>query len=79
MYFLYILYSRSKDKFYIGQTYDIDKRVAEHRLNANLGATDWELMYTESFLTRSDAMKRELEIKAKKRRTYIEWLISKSK
>jgi predicted GIY-YIG superfamily endonuclease len=32
-------------------------------------------MYVENYATRSEAMKRELEIKAKKSRKYIEKLI----
>jgi putative endonuclease len=35
-------------------------------------------MYTEKFETREQAHKRELEIKRKKSRKYIEWLISKT-
>ena len=36
----------------------------------------WELVYNEIFPTRSEAMYRENEIKKKKSRKYIEWLIS---
>jgi putative endonuclease len=75
MFKVYILYSASKDKYYIGQTEDLERRLAEHNMRKNLGASDWELKYHESFETRSDAMKRELEIKGKKRRSFIEGLI----
>jgi predicted GIY-YIG superfamily endonuclease len=37
---------------------------------------DWKLVYTEIFQTKSEAAKRELAIKKKKSRKYIEWLIS---
>ena len=76
VYFTYILYSAAIDKYYIGHTEAIDRRISEHNLRKNLGASDWVLKYKEEFQTRSDAMKRELEIKKKKRRTYIEWLIN---
>jgi putative endonuclease len=39
-------------------------------------ASDWDLVYAEEFLTKTDALKREKEIKAKKSRKYIEWLIA---
>jgi putative endonuclease len=35
----------------------------------------WKVVYIENFATRSAAMKRELEIKRKKSRKYIEGLI----
>jgi putative endonuclease len=34
-------------------------------------------MYTEMFTTRSEAMKREKELKAKKSKKYIEYLLSR--
>jgi putative endonuclease len=76
MYFVYILYSTSIDKFYIGQTQDVNNRLREHVEYKNLGANDWIIKHTEQYNTRSEAMKRETEIKKKKRRSYIEWLIS---
>jgi putative endonuclease len=41
-------------------------------------ATDWKVKYTEHFTTRSGAMAREREIKRKKSRKYIEFLISEA-
>jgi putative endonuclease len=78
-FYLYIIYSPSADKFYVGHTDDLDRRLFEHnsgqtRYTSNI-ASDWRVMYRETFPTRSDAMKREREIKSKKKRSYIEWLI----
>jgi predicted GIY-YIG superfamily endonuclease len=39
-------------------------------------ANDWVVRYTEKFESRQKAMARELEIKNKKSRKYIEWLVS---
>ncbi len=72
---VYILYSTTTDRFYVGQTDCIERRVEQHNTRKNLGAKDWKVVYSETFETRSDAVKRELEIKQKKRRTYIEFLI----
>ncbi len=75
MYKVYILYSKSKDKYYIGHTHDLLNRLDEHNKKSNLGTNDWEIKYFEEFGTRGEAMKREVEIKNKKRRSYIENLI----
>jgi putative endonuclease len=80
-YLVYILYSEGCDKFYIGHTDNIDRRIDEHNQGkgGKFSSTcfPWKLMLTEEYPTRSEAMKRELEIKKKKRRTYVEWLINK--
>ncbi len=76
MHFVYILYSPTKDKYYIGQTEDMERRVEPHNLRKNLGANDWQLKYFEQYETRSEAVRRESEIKSKKRRAYLEHLIS---
>jgi len=78
-YCLYIIYSPFLDQFYIGHSQDIDDRIFRHN-NSGSKATkksnDWKLVYTEIFNTKAEAMRRELEIKRKKSRKYIEWLIS---
>ena len=66
MYFVYVLKSINSDKFYIGHTNDINKRLVEH----NTGLSDytskympWELIYHEAYQTRSLAMRREKSLK----------------
>ena len=71
----FILYSKIKDKFYVGHTNDLENRLHQHNTRNNLGTNDWCVVYDEVFNNRSDAMKREKEIKDKKSRKYIEWLI----
>jgi len=78
-YFVYIIYSLSKDRYYVGQTQDLEKRLADHhssRSKFTKQTKDWVLVYFEEFVTRSEAVKRELEIKSKKGRKYIEYLIA---
>ncbi|MCJ8210335.1 GIY-YIG nuclease family protein [Mucilaginibacter sp. RS28] len=79
-YYLYIIYSETLDKYYVGQTEDLDRRLSEHLAGISTytsKAKDWTLKYTESFDSREAAFRREQEIKRKKSRKYIEWLISK--
>ena len=77
-YYVYILYSQSKDKYYTGYSANPEERVVEH----NLGATPstrpgrpWILVYTEEFDNKSEAIIREREIKKMKSRKYIKTLI----
>jgi putative endonuclease len=75
LFYTYILCSSIKDKFYIGHTENVQNRLLQHNTRNNLGTNDWTVVYTETYDSRSDAMKREKEIKNKKSRKYIEWLI----
>jgi putative endonuclease len=78
MFSTYILYSKTLDKFYVGPSGDsMEERLRKH-LSAHKGYTtkakDWELFHQETFETKSLAYRRELEIKGKKSRKYIEGL-----
>jgi putative endonuclease len=78
-YLVYILYSKAADQYYVGHTADIKVRLFRHN-NSGSKATkkveDWEVVYKEEFPQRADAFKREMEIKKKKSRKYIEFLIN---
>ncbi|HCW09350.1 MAG TPA: excinuclease ABC subunit C [Cytophagales bacterium] len=80
MFYVYILYSEQADRYYVGQTDNLDTRLQSH-LSGISGYTsmtdDWKLVYAEEFTTRKEAIQRENEIKRKKSRKYIEWLIQK--
>jgi putative endonuclease len=76
---VYIIYSKAIDQYYIGQSEDIDERLFRHKNSGSRSTkkvSDWELKYVEAFETRSNAVRRETEIKKKKSRKYIEWLIN---
>ena len=78
-YSVYIIYSAFLDKYYVGYSEDTNQRLEQHKSGISdftANANDWVLKYSEPFDTRTDAMKRETEIKKKKSRKYIEWLIS---
>ena len=79
MYYTYIIQSQKNGKYYTGICQDINIRIERH----NAGATPstksgrpWKLVYSESYQNNSDALKREREIKSKKSRKYIEFLIT---
>lgn len=77
--YLYILYSETIDKYYIGHTTQLpEERLAKH-LTDHDGFTskckDWVIMYRERYEQKSDAHKREIEIKKWKSRKRIEGII----
>jgi putative endonuclease len=78
-FYTYILYSTSLNQYYIGHTENLQDRIFRHTNSGSKStkkADDWVVKYTEGFDSRSAAMQRELEIKKKKSRKYIEWLLS---
>ncbi len=78
MFYVYIIFSKALDRYYIGHTQNLSERIFRHTNSGSKYtkiATDWVLMYQETFNTRSEAMKRESEIKKKKSKKYIESLI----
>jgi len=67
-YFVYILRT-SKNTLYVGQTNNLQKRIKEHKEKSRKSAKylrmfpDFSLVYTDTFATRSEALKREAELK----------------
>lgn len=67
-FYVYILRT-SKNTLYVGQTSNLEKRLGEHREKKGRGAkytrsfSSVELVYSETFETRSEAMKREAYLK----------------
>ena len=79
MFIVYILYSKSIDRYYIGYTNDLQRRLTEHnRIKGKYTDTGipWEVVYTETFQSRLDAHRRELFIKKKKSKSFIIELIN---
>ena len=79
--YVYILYSVSRDRYYIGSTSDPEERLMRH----NVGATPstkpgrpWKIVYREELSSKSEALKRENYIKRQKSRVYLEQLIGSS-
>ncbi|MCE7992153.1 MAG: GIY-YIG nuclease family protein [Roseivirga sp.] len=78
-FYVYILFSHSRDKYYVGSCDDLERRLADHntgRSTYTRTGKPWELKYHEIYPSRSEARQRENEIKKKKSRKYIEYLIS---
>ena len=82
MFHTYILFSEILDKFYVGHTSEeVHERLRKH-LSNHSGFTakvkDWKIVYYEVFSDKSNACKRELEIKSWKSKVKISQLIKSS-
>jgi len=79
-YYFYILYSKQRDSYYIGHTGDLSGRLRRHN-STHKGFTgadnDWEVVYTELYETKTDAYRREREVKSWKSRKRVKELVLK--
>ena len=76
MFIVYSIYNKDHDKFYIGQTFDLEARIKEHNNKAFRGYTsrfdgEWQLIYKEMVATRQEALKREKQLKSYQGREFI--------
>ncbi|MFZ1371885.1 MAG: GIY-YIG nuclease family protein, partial [Ferruginibacter sp.] len=75
----YILFSPNLNKYYVGSTPDIERRLIEHNRGKEKftkTGIPWKLVYKEVFEDLKQARKREFQIKKMKSRKYVEMLIS---
>ena len=68
-YYVYVLESKVNQRYYVGSTEDVDKRLEFHnspRARWTKRYQPWVLLHIEEFETRSQAIKREYAIKRMK-------------
>ena len=74
MFIVYALYSKTFDKIYIGFTSNIDERLKSHN-ELGKGWTKsfrpWVVIYTEEHEKKTDALKREKQLKSSAGRLFI--------
>jgi putative endonuclease len=80
MHHLYIIYSKSSNKFYVGETHNIDDRIIKHNRHTYSDsftkiANDWELVMFFNCSNREEATFLEKFIKKMKSRVFIEKII----
>ncbi len=80
MFFVYALYSKEYDKIYIGFTSNPEARVDHHNNPNNQGWTaryqPWMLIHLEPFLTKSEAMAREKQLKSARGRQFVKSIVN---
>ncbi len=67
MHYVYVLKSQKTKKLYIGYTADLKRRFSEHNSGSEFATKHglpWTLIYYEAFLAKTDAEKREKQIKS---------------
>ena len=78
-YQVYIIQSLLDNSYYIGYTRNLEKRIFQHN-HDKTGYTSrkapWNLVYSESFETKTLAIKREHFLKNQKNREFIVQLIT---
>ncbi len=82
MFHLYILQSERNQKFYVGSTGNLEDRIVRHnsgRSKATQSGIPWKLIYTENFETRSQAYRREMELKSWKSHERLAQLVGASR
>ena len=85
-FYVYASENKIREKIYIGYTVDLDSRIKRHNgilknkkksfTSKNSGL--WELVYSEIFKTRQEAMKREKELKSFRGREFIRNIIKQN-
>ncbi len=72
MFHVYALYSPNFNEIYIGYSSNLKERIKSHNFLATKGYTikyrPWKLIYSESHNSKSEAMKREKQLKSAKGR-----------
>ncbi|WP_410796303.1 GIY-YIG nuclease family protein [Maribellus sp. CM-23] len=77
-YFVYILQSEQDRSYYIGFTSNLEIRLEYHNSGKSRYTSrklPWRIVYSESYATKSDALKREKFLKQQRNRAFYERLI----
>lgn len=81
MCWMYVLINSEEDRYYIGSTNNLKKRVQQHKAGHTRTTRilqTLELVYKEKFDTIEEARSREKKLKSYKSKKYLKWLINNS-
>ena len=77
MYEVYVIYSRSLHRHYVGQTKDFGSRLGRHnsgKVPSTKHGVPWEVLFTQKVTSRSEAVRLESKIKKRGAKRYLEEL-----
>jgi len=81
MFYAYILYSKIHSKLYKGFCKDLKIRLKQHKsgfVKSTKSTKDWQLIYYEAFINKTDALREEKFLKTGKGRERIRHLLKNS-
>ncbi len=67
MYSVYVLKSIEYKRFYIGSTSNLEKRILKHNSGGSVWTKrykPWKIIYAEQYVSKTEALQRENEIKS---------------
>ncbi len=81
MHYFYILYSKTLDRYYYGETHDIDSRIQKHNSGYyasgySAKASDWQLKLVYNCTNRADALYLESFVKRMRNRKFTLKILS---
>ncbi|MBI4033878.1 GIY-YIG nuclease family protein [Candidatus Saccharibacteria bacterium] len=78
LWYVYVLLSKQDDKFYIGSTNDLNRRLTEHSQGKNISTAKRlpvKLVYFEGHCSKLDAIRRERYYKTTKGKVTLRQII----
>ena len=70
----YILFSHSSKRFYTGSSKNLERRLSEHNSGQNKSTRTgipWKIVFTLSFPSHAESLKKELEIKKRGAKRFL--------
>jgi len=76
MHYLYIIFSNSLNKFYVGESHNIEERLFKHNMHSYKGAfskiaNDWHIVLSKNCNSKKEALFLEAFIKRMKSKKFI--------
>jgi putative endonuclease len=74
MFYIYLIESEKNERYYIGQTSNLEERIKYHNSNRSKYTKNkgpWKLIGYKKYDTRSEAMNEEKKVKGMKNREYL--------
>ncbi|MFH1460381.1 MAG: GIY-YIG nuclease family protein [Candidatus Omnitrophota bacterium] len=81
MFYVYTLYDAENDKFYVGYTRDLKRRISEHKqgvVHTTVRFTKIEIVHYEGFVSEEDALRRERYFKTTKGKRTLRLMLQKT-
>jgi len=80
MHFLYVLYSKAANRYYVGETSDVDTRLKQHnqhhfKKGFTKAAEDWKVVLSKKCSSKEEAVYLEKFIKRMKSRKFIQKVV----